>query len=47
MLGLFDSMSLFLYGAIAVLAGGFWVWVVGSYVYGWTSPGDVVDQNEK
>ncbi|WP_411968118.1 hypothetical protein [Haloferax sp. YSSS75] len=45
--GTLDVVSLFLYGAIALLAAGFWVWVLGSYVYGWTSPGEVVDRSEK
>ncbi|WP_416839019.1 hypothetical protein [Haloferax sp. DFSO52] len=42
-----DVVSLFLYGAIALLAGGFWIWVVGSYAYGWTSPAEAVERSEK
>ncbi|MRW81822.1 MULTISPECIES: hypothetical protein [Haloferax] len=44
--GTLDAMSLFLYGAIALLAAGFWVWAIGSYVYGWTSPGEILERQE-
>jgi hypothetical protein len=42
--GVFDAASLFLYGGIALLSAGFWVWVVGVFVFGWDSPRDVVRQ---
>ncbi|WP_411965724.1 hypothetical protein [Haloferax sp. YSMS24] len=45
--GTLDVVSLFLYGAIGLLAAGFWVWLFGSYVLGWASPGEVVDRSEK
>ena len=45
--GTLNVVSLFLYGAIALLAAGFWMWVVGSHVYGWDSPMEVVEKSEK
>ena len=45
--GVFDAASLFLYGGIALLAAGFWVWVVGAYAFGWDSPSDVVHRTDE
>jgi hypothetical protein len=41
-----DTVSLALYGALALLAAGFWVWILGSYVFGWPSPGDAIETEE-
>ncbi|WP_191965789.1 MULTISPECIES: hypothetical protein [Haloferax] len=45
--GALDVVSLFLYGAIALLSAGFWLWALGSYVYGWSSPGEAIERHEK
>ncbi|WP_275040249.1 hypothetical protein [Haloferax mucosum] len=38
-----DSISLLLYAAIALLALGFWVWMLGVYTLGWPRPSEFID----
>ncbi|ELZ58831.1 MULTISPECIES: hypothetical protein [unclassified Haloferax] len=47
---MFDSLSLFslfLYGAISLLAAGFWAWLLGSYVFGWRSPLEAAEARDE
>ncbi|ELZ72449.1 MULTISPECIES: hypothetical protein [Haloferax] len=47
MLDSLSLFSLFLYGAIALLAAGFWAWLLGSYVFGWRSPLEAVEARDE
>jgi hypothetical protein len=47
MLESLSLFSLFLYGAIALLALGFWAWLLGSSVFGWRSPLEAVEARDE
>ncbi|ELZ92735.1 hypothetical protein [Haloferax sulfurifontis] len=47
MLDSLSLFSLFLYGAIALLAAGFWAWLLGSYVFGWRSPLEAIEASDE
>ncbi|ADE03200.1 hypothetical protein [Haloferax volcanii] len=47
MLDSLSLFSLFLYGAIVLLAAGFWAWLLGSYVFGWRSPLEAVEARDE